>query len=255
MSPSLPGNVRLRILLTNDDGIDAPGLSALGLATEGLGHRVVVAPSVAWSCRGHAITTDQPIEVRCDGTDRFAVSGSPADCVRLGLHHLASEVDWVLAGINAGGNLGADIHHSGTVAAAREAVLHGRRAIAFSHYLIRGRPIDWDRAARWTRSVLAILLRKPWEPGTLWNVNLPHPEPGSPDPPIVSCPVDPSPLPLRFLIDGEFARYQGDYHGRPRQPGGDIDTCFSGRISVSRVSLFDAWHETGHLAEKETDTA
>ena len=226
------------LVLTNDDGADAPGLAALVGATEGLGLRRVIAPVGPWSGRSHAVTTHGPIRIdRRDG-GRLAVEGTPADCVRLALHHLAPDAAWVLAGINAGGNLGADIHHSGTVAAAREAVLHGRPAIALSHLIARGRTLDWPRASRWSARVLTLLLDEPWQPGTFWNVNLPHLEPGAPEPEVVFCPVDPSPLPLSFRLDGDVAFYDGDYLGRARIPAADVDVCFGGRIAVSRVSLF-----------------
>src|SRR6185503_14961023 len=100
--------------------------------------------------------------------------GTPADCVRLALHHLAPETTWVLSGVNAGGNLGADVHHSGTVAAVREAVLHGWPGVAVSHYRKRGVAFDWPRAAALVGRVLRDLLGRPWQRGTLWNVNLAH---------------------------------------------------------------------------------
>src|SRR4029453_10946704 len=110
-----------------------PGGAARARAARGRGRGRVIAPAGPWSGRSHAVTTHGPIRVdRRDG-GRLAVDGTPADCVRLALHHLAPDAAWVLSGINAGGNLGADVHHSGTVAAAREAVLHGRPAIALSH--------------------------------------------------------------------------------------------------------------------------
>jgi 5'-nucleotidase len=235
-------------MLTNDDGIDAPGLAALRAACLGLATPLVVAPEGPWSSRSHAITTDGPIAVRRRSDDQLGIEGTPADCVRLGLHHLVSDVAWVLSGINSGGNLGADLHHSGTAAAAREAVLHGRPAIALSHYVARGRTIDWDRAAEWSRRVLKLLTVREWTPGTFWNVNLPHPGPEAAEPAIVFCPVDPSPLPLRFELEGDFARYRGDYQGRARRAGGDVDVCFGGAISVSRVPVFPPWHEVEHLA-------
>ena len=228
------------LILTNDDGIDAPGLAALAAAAAGLGEIRVVAPLGPWSSKAHAVTTHGPIRIEPRPGGRFAVDGSPADCVRLALHHLAPGAAWVLAGINAGGNLGADVHHSGTVAAAREAVLHGRPAIALSHYIARGRPIDWTAATRRAAAVLRDLLARPWVPGTFWNVNLPHPEPGAPEPAVVSCPLDPSPLPLSFRIEGDFAHYDGDYQRRARVPGGDVATCFGGRIAVTLVTLDQA---------------
>ena len=225
------------LILTNDDGIEAPGLAALVAAVAGLGAVRVVAPLGPWSSKAHAVTTHGPIRIEARPGGRFAVDGSPADCVRLALHHLAPGAAWVLSGINAGGNLGNDIHHSGTVAAAREAVLHGRPAIALSHYLARGRPVDWSAAARRAAAVLRDLLARPWVPGTFWNVNLPHPEPGAPEPVVVPCPLDPSPLPLRFRVEGDLAHYDGDYQRRARVPAGDVATCFGGQIALSLVAV------------------
>src|SRR4051812_33752156 len=105
------------LLLTNDDGIDAPGLAALEVAAEGLGARSVVAPFGPYSGCSHAITTHAPVTIGRRGPGRVAVEGTPADCVRLALDHLVPGFDWVLSGINAGGNLGTDVFHSGTVAA------------------------------------------------------------------------------------------------------------------------------------------
>ncbi len=136
------------LVLTNDDGIDAPGLDALREAVSGLGHVMAVAPAGPQSGCGHAVTTHRPIWHEARGLGQFAVEGTPADCVRLALHHLAPEASWFLSGINAGGNLGVDVYHSGTVAGAREAVLHGRPAIAVSQYIAKGRPIDWEAATR-----------------------------------------------------------------------------------------------------------
>lgn len=225
------------LVLTNDDGIDAPGLAALGRAAAGLGEVRVVAPLGPWSSKAHAVTTHGPIRIEARPGGGFAVDGSPADCVRLALHHLAPGAAWFLSGINAGGNLGSDTHHSGTVAAAREAALHGRPAVALSHYIARGRPIDWPAAARRAAAVLRDLLDRPWVPGTFWNVNLPHPEPGAPEPGVVACPLDPSPLPLSFRIEGDHAHYAGDYQRRTRVPAGDVATCFGGQISVTLVTV------------------
>ena len=180
----------MRILLTNDDGIDAPGMEALRAAVACLGGRpVIVAPAEPHSGCGHRVTTDRPLVVHELGADRFAVAGTPADCVRLALAELATDAAVVVAGINAGGNLGADIHHSGTVAAAREAALHGLPAVAASQYHRRGSTIDWDRAARWLGRVLR---RLPLDaaPGLFWNVNLPDLDPDAPEPAVVECAVD-----------------------------------------------------------------
>ena len=228
----------MRLLLTNDDGIDAPGLAALEAAARGLGEPVVAAPACGHSGCGHRVTTDEAFGVARRGPGRFAVDGTPADCVRVALHDLAPEAGWVLAGVNAGGNLGADVWVSGTVAAAREAVLHGRPGVALSQYRRKGVPFDWDRSAAWAGAVLRDLLSRPWEPGTLWNVNLPHLGPDAPDPAVVFCRLNPHPLPLSFRREGDRLRYDGDYHGRRHEPGTDVAVCFGGAIAVTLLRLF-----------------
>src|SRR5688572_17400184 len=136
----------MKFLVTNDDGIDAPGLKALAEAAAQLGEAVVVAPTETLSGCSHRVTTSQPIRVIPRPLSAYAVEGTPADCVRVALHLVAPDVAWVLSGINAGGNLGADVWHSGTVAAVREAVLHGFPGIAVSQYRKRGMEVDWRRA-------------------------------------------------------------------------------------------------------------
>jgi 5'-nucleotidase len=225
------------LVLTNDDGVDAPGLEALERAVRGMGEARVIAPAGPNSGCGHAVTTHGPIRVERREGGQIAVEGTPADCVRLAVHHLEPGAGWVLSGINAGGNLGVDVYHSGTVAAAREAVIHGRPAVALSQYIARGRAIDWDQAARWARKALDDLLARPWEEGTFWNVNLPHPEPGAPEPGIVECPLDPSPLPLSYRVEGDVATYDGVYQTRARVPGADVDVCFRGQIAVTLIRM------------------
>jgi 5'-nucleotidase len=234
-----PRGVECKFLLTNDDGIAAPGLHALEQAASQLGDPVVLAPVDILSGCSHRVTTNQPIRVRQEGPARYAVAGTPADCVRVGLHGFAPGTAWVLSGINHGGNLGADVHYSGTVAAVREAVLHGWPGIAVSQYHKRGDPLDWQRAADWLVPVLRQLLELPWTPGTFWNVNLPHLPPGAPSPHIVFCPLDVTALPLSFKQESELLHYNGDYHQRQRRPGTDVDVCFSGRIAVTRLTLGD----------------
>ena len=231
----------MRLLLTNDDGIDAPGLEALARAVDGLGSAVIVAPLHEQSGCSHSTTTDGPLHVEQRAPGRFAVDGTPADCVRVALHRFGGEIDLVVAGINSGGNLGADIYHSGTVAAVREGVLHGVRGIAVSHYRNRSlTPEDWRRAGEWAQPLLAELSEQPWSPGLLWNINLPSLPPGENHAEIIHCPVDTSPLPLEFREEAQGRlRYSGEYRKRPRISGSDIDVCFSGKIAVSRVRLFE----------------
>jgi 5'-nucleotidase len=228
----------MKFLLTNDDGIDAEGLAALADAAAPLGSAVWVAPDSHHSGCGHRVTTDRAIGLSRRSETRWAIDGTPADCVRVALAHLAQDVDWVLSGLNHGGNLGADVFHSGTVAAVREAALHGKPGIALSHYRRRAVDVDWTRAAAWARQALKMLLARPWEPGTFWNVNLPHPGLDEPEPRIVFCPLEAGPLPLSFRADGDALHYAGNYHERRRQPGSDVDVCFAGNIAVTRVAVY-----------------
>src|SRR3954463_416662 len=178
----------MKLLLTNDDGIDADGLHALLAAARAFGEPIVVAPAEPQSGCSH--TTSSSIRVEERGDNRFAVHGTPADCTRIGLLKLVADAKWVLSGINHGGNLGADVYYSGTVAAVREAVLHGWPGIAFSQYLRNDMGSDWSRATSWAVRVLTDLLSRPIEPGLFYNVNLPHLDADAPEPEIVFCPLD-----------------------------------------------------------------
>jgi 5'-nucleotidase len=191
----------------------------------------------------HAVTWHEGVRIeprgdkRESGSDRFAIHGTPADCIRLGLLHLVPDANWVLSGINHGANLGADVYYSGTVAAVREAILHGWPGIAFSHYR-KSAEFDWPRATRWITPLLRELLDRPIEPGVFYNVNLPLLPAGVPDPQVIWCPLDPKPLPLNYRHEEETGLYfAGDYNLRGRTPKADVDVCFNGNIAVSQVKL------------------
>ena len=228
----------MRFLLTNDDGIDAPGLEALAQAAGGLGEILVVAPLEEQSGCSHAATTASPLELRRTGPSRYAVNGTPADCVRVALHRFSGLFDVVLAGINSGGNLGVDVFHSGTVAAVREGLIHGVPGIAVSRY--RSRTLDeadWRRAAEWARPVLERLLAQGLEQGTMWNINLPCVTADAPSPESACCDLDVSPLGVAFREEDGKLHYCGEYRKRPRMAGRDVDVCFGGRIAVTRLGL------------------
>jgi 5'-nucleotidase len=226
----------MRFLITNDDGIHAPGIAALAEAASRIGDTIVVAPDEHLSGCSHQATTHRPLRLTKLQENWHMLDGSPADCTRVGLTQSPEKIDFVLSGVNEGGNLGADVYLSGTVAAAREAVLLGVPAIAFSQYRRRG-DIDWRQASRWTERVLARLIGKPNEPGVFWNVNFPHLTPDSLEPPLVFCGLDPHPLPVRYeLLFGEL-HYRGSYHERLRLPGHDVQVCFDGGIAVTKLAL------------------
>jgi 5'-nucleotidase len=226
----------MHFIITNDDGLDAPGLAALARLAASFGTCTVVAPDREYSACGHQATSRGSIDVREEGDRRYRVFGTPVDCVRLAVTTLAIDADLVLSGINPGGNLGVDIYTSGTVGAAREAVLLGCPAIAFSHYLRRGVPPDWDLAVQRLRPVVETLLHR-GDPRGFWNVNLPHPPHDEPELPIVPCEPDDRPLDIRYIRAGNLYHCAGNYDERPRTPGRDVDVCFSGRIALSHVHV------------------
>jgi len=221
------------ILLTNDDGIDAPGLRIL---TQVLPSALVVAPQTPCSGCGHRITTRQPILFAQPAPQRYAVQGTPVDCVRLALAHWQPDTAWVIAGVNQGANLGVDIYQSGTVAAVREAALHRVPAIALSQYQPAGQEIDWQRTQRWSAHVLQVLLQKP-EPGSFWNVNFPYLPPTAPEPELVFCPPCTQPLPMRYVAIPQGFLYQGVYHERLCDPAADVAVCFAGQIAISQIRV------------------
>ena len=226
----------MRILLTNDDGWDAPGLAALKTAAAGFGDLVVLAPRDPHSYAGHRVTEHAPLLLAETAPGEFSLSGTPADCVRVALTTLFEDIDWVLAGINRGGNLGSDLFTSGTVAAAREAAFLGKPAIAISQYIRKGQPLDWSRSRDLTPGVLRTLLAREPAAKEYWNVNLPHLE-SDEAAEIVFCDPDNQPLDVRFSREGSHLRFAGSYQGRPRSPGRDIELCFEGAITVSRLQL------------------
>lgn len=241
-------SARLKIVISNDDGIDAPGLDTLVGLLEELAECFVVAPDGPRSGVGHALSAEHPIPVRAAGERRRAVGGTPADCARLALGPGSELIRewadarrsgrvWLLSGINQGANLGVDTYVSGTAAAAREAAILGFPALAISQYVARHRSVDWERTGLRARRVLEQLIDRPPAPGAFWNVNLPHPRDEEHDCEIVYCPPDPSPHPVRFERRGEHFAYTGDYHARPRLSGHDVDVCFSGHIAVSEIGL------------------
>jgi 5'-nucleotidase len=229
----------MKLLLSNDDGIEAPGLAALITAAHSLGEPIVVAPAGPQSGVSHAVTYEGLVRIETRSADRVAIHGTPADCARVGLLKVVPDAKWVLSGINHGGNLGADVYYSGTVAVVREAALHSWPGIAFSQYTKKNMDLNWPRAAQWVSRVLGQILPRPTRPGLFYNVNLPHLGSNAPDPDIVFCPLDPHPLPLsyRHEHDGQLF-YNGDYHTRERRPGADVDVCFGGHIAVTEICLF-----------------
>lgn len=170
----------MHVLLTNDDGILAPGLrTALKILTGSRSIRVsIAAPERERSAIGHAITLHKPLRVRdvdLDGVEAWSVSGTPADCTKLAvLALLDSKPDLVVSGINAGYNLASDVLYSGTVSAAIEGVMLGIPSVALS-VSGRGGARELDRAASFLSELIGLLEKQGLEPDTLLNVNVPPP--------------------------------------------------------------------------------
>ncbi|MGF1488455.1 MAG: 5'/3'-nucleotidase SurE [Prochloraceae cyanobacterium] len=225
----------MTLILTNDDGIDAPGIRSLQKAVKDKG--IIVAPNQQYSGCGHQVTTSKPVKITKRSDRQYSVDGTPADCTRLGVTQLQKDVKWVLSGINAGGNLGVDTYISGTVAAVREAAILGIPGIAISHWIKKPLVIDWDLAADRTAKVLAKLWDTPLAPHSFWNVNLPHLPPGAPEPVIIFCKTSIEPLEMNYKVDGDLYSYRGEYAKRDRAPGTDVDVCFSGNIAITQISL------------------
>lgn len=238
----------MHILVTNDDGINAPGLLAVAQAVRALGKVTVLAPDHNWSASGHVKTMERPLRVKNavlgDGSQALASDGAPSDCVALAILGLLPEpVDLVISGINAGPNLGHDLTYSGTVTAAMEAVIAGLPGIAVS----LDKPprmegaVDFTPAAEIARRVAANVIANGLPPGILLNVNVPY-------------------LPLEEILGIQITRQglriyrdalveRDDPRGRPyywiggEAPGGvpddgtDIGALHQGYVSITPVQL------------------
>jgi 5'-nucleotidase len=162
-------------LITNDDGVDAPGLAALEAVAATLAREVwVVAPEQDQSGVSHSISLHTPLRVRKRGDHRFSVTGTPADCVFVGYRQvMPTPPDLVLSGINRGANLGVETVFSGTVGAAMAGLLLGVRSIALSQAFSDRNAVRWDTARQLAPGVLRRLLRADWADAACLNVNLP----------------------------------------------------------------------------------
>jgi 5'-nucleotidase len=168
------------ILVTNDDGVSAPGLLALVQEMRQLGKVSVLAPDHNWSAGGHVKTLERALRVRevrlADGSQAFASDGAPSDCVALGtLGYFEEPIDLVVSGINNGANFGHDVTYSGTVTAAMEAVIAGVPGIAISLDIPYGHidVVDFGPAARAARQVMQRVVENGLPPEILLNVNVP----------------------------------------------------------------------------------
>jgi 5'-nucleotidase len=232
----------VRILVTNDDGLRSPGIRALHEVASNFGEAVVVAPDRDRSGISAAITLAEPLRVRqTDRSDVFeVVSGTPTDCVYVGINHVLKDnpPDLVLSGINPGPNLGWDVLYSGTVAGAREGVLQGIPAVAFS--LMPGPEMPYDEIKSWVAHVIERVIAEPPPPYVCLNVNIPNPRKG----PLKGLEV--TQLGQRFYSKDMTVRHDprgneylwigGSNVHMPDIPGSDCNAIRAGMISVTPLA-------------------
>lgn len=221
----------MKILLTNDDGIDAPGIRALHRALDGLGELVAIAPKTVQSATSHGITFTSPLmvePVRIEATagdhvmEGLAVDGRPADCVKLALQALWAErfgpgtrPDLTISGMNAGANVGINVIYSGTVGAAVESAFLGVPAIAVSLHLGDRTKTRFERAAAIARAAIDRILEHELDPHGVVNVNVPRTE------------ADDAPMPPIRVVDMNTAAGAVGYERRT-SPGGQTYYWTSG---------------------------
>lgn len=235
------------ILITNDDGINAPGLKSLEKIAASISDNVwVVAPEVEQSGAGHSLTINEPMRYHKLSTRRFSVTGTPTDCVLMAVREIIPEkIDLVLSGVNRGKNVGEDVTHSGTVAGALEGTLCNIPSISFSQSVDFTKPnpkVHWLTVETHGPEVISRLLSVKWEPDTLFNVNFPdcisagvkgiklvaH---GKRDvsKQITKC-IDPKGRPYYWLNWPEEG-------SDPRRPDCDIEWLASGYITITPICL------------------
>ncbi len=228
----------MKIVLTNDDGIDGPGLEVLYQGLKDSGQVVIVAPLQPQSGIGHRVTTRSALRVVEVKPNRYSVDGTPADCSRIALKRIAPDADWLIAGINPGANLGSDVYNSGTVAASREAAILGYRSIAISQYISKNREINWDITGMHALPILKMLMQHRLEASYFWNVNLPHPLDKNKNLDFEYCSLDTNPHLYTFKVEGNTYIYQGSIHQRPRRAGTDVAVCFDeAKVAITRIAI------------------
>lgn len=235
---------RCRILISNDDGIESPGIKLLERIARELSEDVwVVAPDQEQSGASHSLTTRRPLRLIERSERHFAVDGTPTDCVLLAVKKVLRErrPDLVLSGINGGSNAGEDMTYSGTVAAAMEAALLGIPAVALSQEYPEGGPVPWETAEAFGGEVIRRLMMRPWTANTLINVNFP----GVPPDRVAGFAVTSQGRRdiAENLTEGRDPRGRPYYWIGPMReigeadPGTDIAALLENRISITPVNM------------------
>jgi 5'-nucleotidase len=229
------------ILVTNDDGIRAPGLRALAAAMRQISRTTVVAPLSERSAAAQSLTLRQPVYWETIAEGEHAVEGTPADAMIVAFTTMfkgPDKPDLVVSGINRGGNLGENIHYSGTVGAAKEAAVHATPGIAFS-VVFRKVEIDYSPAAEFAKRLVPLVLKEGLPPGVILNVNIPQEWNGGPvrltrqSPKVTRTLLQPGVDPRGrhyYWISEE--RVAGDV-----EPGTDHAAILEGAVSITPLQL------------------
>jgi 5'-nucleotidase len=236
----------MRILVSNDDGIDAPGLHALRQIAAKLSDDVtVVAPETNQSGKGHSLSLHDPLRLRKLGDKSYAVSGTPTDSVIMAVRHVMIEQPptLILSGVNRGANMAEDMTYSGTIAAAFEGTLVGIRSIALSQaFGFESKTPRWETAIEHGASVIEKLLQLDWPAGHLMNVNFPDRAPAAVEGTRVTRQGrrDPGLLTIDARRDTWGEHYYWLAYERRRSnaaAGTDLDAVYNGFISVTPLSM------------------
>lgn len=253
--PDLPADLsQARVLLSNDDGVNAPGLKILKrIAKEVAGDVWISAPEAEQSGAGHSLTLRRPLRLHKAGPKKYYVDGTPTDSVLLGLRKVLRDTPphLVLTGVNRGANLGEDVTYSGTIAAAMEATLLGFPAIAMSQCFIRGEEVPWDTAATHGPALIKRLVAIGWPRNVLININFPACAPDQ----VTGITVARQgqrqlgdQLGERVDMRGEHYYWIGPlYDGEVTIPGTDLHAVRQNRIAVTPLHL-DLTHDATSTA-------
>jgi 5'-nucleotidase len=248
-----------RVLIVNDDGIEAPGLKLLEELARTFSEDVwVVAPDEEKSGFSHSISMTIPIRVRRIDERHFAVKGTPTDCALLAIYELMGGLPptVLLSGINRGANLAEDITYSGTAAAAMEGALLGIRAIALSQVFTIGGAVHWDTARRYALPILEKLLSCDWEPGSFVSVNFPDALPEHVTGTRVTTQGRRMPgsfQPVRRVDARDFPYYwiKLAYQTGDLEPGTDLHAIAENAVSITPMHLDLTANSFRHYLDRE----
>jgi 5'-nucleotidase len=242
-----PLSLKTRVLVTNDDGIDAPGLEVLERIARTLSNDVwVIAPETQQSGAAHSVSLHKPLRFSKLAERRYAVAGTPTDCVITAVRAIMPEpIDLVLSGINRGPNVADDVTHSGTVAAAMEGSLCNIPSIAFSQgfdFDAKNPTVHWATAQAYAARIIVKLLAEQWDQDTFFNVNFPDVPPE--DVKGIKCVAQGKHRLYKQLIRADHSEAQPSYWvhwedagADPRRPDVDIHWLAEGYVTVTPICL------------------